>query len=153
MEQHSGRSENAAGIQGMNVSVGKRTPSPSGRYHAELVPVDAQAPADRQMLRVRITPSASAHATFESVTAFAAWFRLRVQWDADDRLWADSSDVGIRLWALYNGRWTEFHWQSDGPKVPDPTRVVWDVELKQDVFILGIEPPPQMRGIGASRRK
>ncbi|HEY5958240.1 MAG TPA: hypothetical protein VIV60_16865 [Polyangiaceae bacterium] len=78
---------------------------------------------------------------FESGTAFAAWFRLRVQWDADDRLWADSGDVGLRLWALHEGNWTEFLWQSDGPKVPDANRVAWDAELKRNVFVLGIEPP------------
>ncbi len=94
------------------------------------------------MLRVRIVPTTLGQPAFESVTTFATWFRLRIQWDADDRLWAESGDVGIRLWALDHGHWTQFHWQSDGPKAPDVKRVVWDAELKQNVFILGINPPP-----------
>ena len=65
-------------------AIAKGAPSPSGRYYAELVPVDAQAPADRRMLRVRIVPTTLGQPTFESVTTFVAWFRLRIQWDADD---------------------------------------------------------------------
>ena len=124
------------------VSVGKTTPSPSGKYQAELVVVDMKEPANRQMVRVRIVPTASETKAFESGTQFATWFPLQVQWDTTDRLWANSSDVGRRVWILHEGNWTEFLWQSDGPKVPDVSRVIWDAQLNRNVCILGIDPPP-----------
>jgi hypothetical protein len=90
---------------------------------------------------------------FESTTAFASFVRLRVLWDGDDRLWAESGDVGIRFWAVYQGQWTEFLWQSDGPNVPDTNLMVWDAELKRNVLILGIDPPAPLRTTHDRRRK
>lgn len=142
MNQHTTPSGTAIDRGDLTVAVGKRTPSPSGKYQAELVVVDPRVPANRRMLRVRIAPVASELSSFESGSTFASWFRLRVRWDAHDRLWADSGDVGIRFWALHEGNWTEFLWQSDGPEVPDADHMAWDAELNQNVFILGIEPPP-----------
>jgi hypothetical protein len=119
MDQHASTANTTDAGLASRVAVGSRTTSPSGRYTVELLAVDASAPREGQLLRLRIMPAGSQEALFESITAFAAWFHLQVLWDADDRIWVESTDERLRFWAVYEERWTEFVWQSGGPLFPD----------------------------------
>jgi hypothetical protein len=74
---------------------------------------------------------------FEPRHPFAGWFTVVVGWDAQDRVWLRSGDIGVRMWAKTNSDWKEHIWQRDGSATPSPNRVAWDAETGADLPIIG----------------
>lgn len=81
--------------------------------------------------------SADGQLQFEPRRPFAGWFSVVVGWDAQDRVWLRSGDIGVRMWAPGDAGWTEHVWQADGPATPSADRVVWDAETGASLLVVG----------------
>lgn len=116
---------------------GAPTRSPSGAFVLKLVESEQQrdGKAWRYVSFQILSPDGQVR--FEPRQPFAGWFTVVVGWDAQDRVWLRSGDIGVRVWSHGDAGWNEHVWQKDGPVTPSPSRVVWDAETGSDVPVIG----------------
>ena len=62
---------------------------------------------------------------YEQGGEFAAWFSLQVAWDAQDRVWVRSGDVGVSYWYLGQKGWARQRWDAYG-RIQPPTVITID---------------------------
>lgn len=91
--------------------------SPSGQY--KLVVFEAKDRGGFPMNGFRIE-DLSGNVLFTSEQHWSTRHRLYFLWDAENRVWVYSSDVGTSIWELADGRWQrKDHDAQAGLKPPD----------------------------------
>jgi len=104
--------------KGVSVRLGaKPTPSPSGKYLLKLHQTSKMV-RDSQLNYVHFEIQSKDGKTLCTSWKFAAWFYLDIAWGDADRVWVDSSDVGLNYWELKNGEWKETYWQTHRTVLP-----------------------------------
>jgi hypothetical protein len=106
-------------------AIGTPIPSPSGHYSLVLVPSDRVIGGKSyRSFDFRILDS-HGNKLFESKQEYAGWFRLWFAWDAQDRVWVGSEDVGLSWWEKTADGWEEHPYEEGGSLVPPVKQAIW----------------------------
>lgn len=101
-------------------TAGRPLPSPSGRHRVLVIDTTDEAGFPAQTFEIQ---TAAGERVFAAETRWSTRHRLAFAWDAQDRLWVYSSDVGTDVWEDVGGRWTQRAWvRGGGLQPPDVIR-------------------------------
>lgn len=71
---------------------------------------------------------------------YAAWFRIRLCWDADDRFWIESADTGTDVLAATPAGWRRHRWMPDTGE-----KSILDAIGRDPLMVIDWEVPPPLR--------
>ena len=76
---------------------------------------------------------------------YAAWFKVNLCWDEDERLWIASSDTGTDVIAATPDGWRRHRWMA-GPDAKTPrAKTMIDVESGERLRVVNWPPPHPIR--------
>ncbi len=121
--------------------IGETLTSPSGAYEATLERSVEERQGKSWSYARPVLQAPDGADRYASPVTYALWFDLKVAWDATERLWVTSGDIGTHIYFRHDGAWTRAIWRSDGPETPSPDHQIWDAQVGGDVPILGGRRP------------